>query len=184
MKKKYLLIIITLLSFFAKAQELEYKMITAAAKGDKKTVEDCLNKGANINAKNKARWTALGYAVRYKQKEILDLLIDKGADVNKTVNTGNSLIYVALMTKNIPFADYLISKGAKIDIKDYSGMTTLAWAAKYNNIAAVKYLVEHGADVNSKNTNARTVLDVSGLGLVYSYLRSHGAKTSKELLKQ
>ena len=171
-------------SLLAHTQELEYKMITAAAKGDKQTVIDCLNKGAKINAKNKARWTALGYAIRYKQKDILELLVEKGADVNKTVNTGNSPLYVALMTNNIPFADYLISKGAKIDKKDYSGMTTLAWAAKYNNIAVVKYLVEHGADVNSKNTNARTVLDVSGLGVVRNYLRSHGAKTSKELLNQ
>jgi len=184
MSKIYLLSIFLILTIFAKSQELEYKMITAAAKGDKQTIKDCLNKGAKINAKNKARWTALGYAVRYKHKDIVEYLISKGADVNKTVNTGNSPLYVALMTNNIPMADYLISKGAIIDKKDYSGMTTLAWAAKYNNIAVVKYLVEKGSDINAKNTNARTVLDVSSLGIVKNYLRSHGAKTSQELLKQ
>ncbi|MFH2094397.1 MAG: ankyrin repeat domain-containing protein [Bacteroidota bacterium] len=178
-------VILGLLSFRAYSQpdELEEKFITLAAKGDFAKVTSCVKKGVNVNAKNRARWTALAYACKYGHGEIVQYLVENGANIDLTVNVGSTPLQVALNSNNFKIADYLIKKGADVNIPDITGMTALAWAAKSGDLKTVKYLIEHGADVNSKNVNARTILDNTTDPEVIAYLKSAGAKTGKELMQ-
>ncbi len=57
-------------------------LITAAEKGDMATVKILLKNGVDVNAKDKAGWTALMKAINKGHKEIAKELINKGADVN------------------------------------------------------------------------------------------------------
>ena len=59
----------------------------AAWQGHKEIVELLIGKGADVNAKDYARWTPLHGAALSGHKEIAELLIANGADVNaKTVS--------------------------------------------------------------------------------------------------
>jgi len=62
-------------------------------------------------------------------------------------------------------------------------MSALAWAAKSGDIKTVKYLIKNGADVNAKNVSSRTILDLTINFEVKEYLKTVGAKTSKELME-
>ncbi len=172
-------------SYVAVAQmdKNEEKMITAAAKGEYSKVVSLVKKGVNINAKNRARWTALAYACKYGHGNIVKYLVENNADINLTVNVGSTPLQVALNKRYFKIADYLIKNGADVNIPDITGMTALAWAAKAGDLKTVKYLVANGANVNSKNVSARTVLDITIDQEVKDYLRTVGAKTGKELMK-
>lgn len=171
------------LSIYAQDDKIEEKMITSAAKGEYSKVVSLVKKGVDINAKNKARWTALAYACKYGHGDIVQFLVENNADINLTVNVGSTPLQVALNMKYFKIADYLIKHGADVNIPDITGMTALAWAAKGGDLKTVKYLIENGADVNSKNVSSRTVLDITIDNEIKEYLISQGAKTSKELMK-
>lgn len=164
---------------------VEDKMITAAAKGEySKVVNLVEKKGANVNAKNKARWTALAYAAKYNHIEIVKFLVEKNADVNKKINTGETALQVALKRGNEEVSDFLIENGADLNIKDIVGMTALAWAAKDGNMKMLTYLIDKGADINSQNPSGRTPYEIAMSPEVKEFLREKGAKTGKELLAE
>jgi len=167
------------LSLFADEQVDKY--VTAAAKGEYSKVVSYVKKGISIDAKNQARWTALGYACKYNYPDIVKFLIENGAAINEPVNTGSTPLAVALLAGNFDIADYLIQKKADINKSDLMGMSPLMWAAKDGNLKVVKYLVEHGANVNQQNSNSRTVIEVTFSQEVKDYLKTKGAKTSQEL---
>ncbi|GAB4289945.1 MAG: hypothetical protein Kow0068_15440 [Marinilabiliales bacterium] len=168
----------------ADSDEDKDKMITYAAKGDLGKVAKYIKNGVDVNAKNRARWTALAYASKYGHFDIVKYLVEHGADVNLTVNVGSTPLQIALNYKHYDIAKYLLKNGADVNIPDITGMTALAWAAKNGNLDEVKFLVENGADVNSKNVNARTILDITVDYEVKKYLISKGAKTGKQLLEE
>ena len=70
-------------------------LIDAAGKGDTARVNALLNKGADVNAKDKAGWTVLMLASDKGHTEIVKALIDKGADVNATYNGKTALMYAS-----------------------------------------------------------------------------------------
>jgi len=168
---------------YSQLTKKEDKFIALAANGELNKVRNYLKKGIDINARNKAKWTALAYACKYNHNEVIKLLVDSGANVNQTVNVGSTPLQIALNNDNTEIAEYLISHNADIDIKDIMGMTALAWSAKQGDLKNVIFLIKHGADINSINVNSRTVLDIAINKNVKIYLKIKGAKTSKELLK-
>ena len=167
---------------FAQDDEINDKMITAAAKGELTKVHSYVKKGADINAKNKARWTALAYACKYGHIDIVKYLIDKKVDLNAKVNTGSTPLYIALNGNFYDIADILVQFKADINLADIMGMSPLAWAVKENNIKMAKYLIEKGANVNTINTNSRSVLDICTNPELEQMLRAKGAKTTMEMI--
>ena len=61
--------------------------------GTPKAVREDLSFGADVNAKDEDGWTALMYAARNPNSEIMSALLKSGADVNAGTNEG----YTALM---------------------------------------------------------------------------------------
>lgn len=169
---------------FAQDSELNEKMITAAAKGETSKVSAYLKKGAEIDSKNKARWTALAYACKYGHTDVVKLLLEKKADVNCKVNTGSTPLYIALNGGYYNIADMLIASKADVNLSDIMGMSPLAWAVKESNIKMVKYLLDKGANVNSVNTNSRSVMDICTSPDIEKLLRAKGAKTTKEMINE
>ena len=166
------------------ADETVDKYVTAAAKGEYSKVVSFVKKGVAIDGKNQARWTALAYACKYNHEDIAKYLVENGANVNETVNTGSTPLAVALLAGNFAIADLLIQKKADINKADMMGMSPLMWAVKDGNIKIVQYLVEHGAKVNAVNSNGRAVIEMAVVSEVKDYLKSKGAKTSAELMKE
>jgi len=169
---------------YSQSDDTNDKFITSCAKGELSKVRNYLKRGVDINARNRARWTALAYACRYGHRDIIKLLVENGADVNQTVNTGSTPLYLALNEGYYDIADYLIKHKADVNIADIMGMSPLAWAVKNGNLKMTKYLVEHGANINAINNNSRSILDISEKDDVSKYLRSKGAYTTKEMIEK
>jgi len=173
-----------LLMSFKSFAQYDEKMMIAAANGDPAKVQSYIKKGANVNARNSTRWSALAYAAKFNHLDVAKVLIENGADINQKVNTGATALQIALNTDNFDIADYLVSQKADVNVKDILGMTALGWACKDGNLKVVKYLVENGANVNSQNLNGRTIVDITNSAEVKKYLKSVGGKTGEELFSE
>ncbi len=183
MKFQILILSLLLTAGFTFAQQKNtFPLVTAAAKGDLGSVKSYIKKGENVNQKNRARWTALAYAVKFNYMNVVEYLVEHGADVDLTVNTGETPLQVALKNGSFDIAKYLVSKGADVNKPDLMSMSPLAWAVKDNNMDKVKFLVSNGANVNQQNISGRTPLDMCDNGKISDFLKSKGAKLSEEML--
>jgi cytohesin len=155
----------------------------AARIGDLVIVENIIQDGTDLNAKDASGKTPLHYAVQYDHKDIVELLISKGANVNIKDDDGNTPGHVALGENKRSILELLIAKGANIvsihlsayqgdldKVRDYLekgtdantvdafGATPLHYAARQGHLELVKLLIAKGADVNAKNKNNFTPL--------------------------
>ena len=76
-------------------EQLNKKLLDATYFGNIDVVKELLEKGADVNAKDKHGWTPLHAAATAGHTEIAKLLIDKGANVNATDDNGNTPSYGA-----------------------------------------------------------------------------------------
>jgi len=166
------------------ADDLTDKFVTAAAKGEYSKVVSYVKKGVSIDGKNQARWTALAYACKYNHFDIVKFLVENGAKINEPVNTGSTPLAVALLAGYFDIADYLIKKNADINKPDIMSMSPLMWAVKDGNLKIIEYLISHGANINAVNSNGRSVVEIATSPEVVSFLKTKGAKTSLELMKE
>jgi len=173
-------ILITQLGF--SQRKTTFPLVNAAAKGDLGKVKSYVKKGEDINQKNRARWTALAYAIKFDHFDVVKYLIENGADINETVNTGETPLQIALKNGKYNIAKYLVSKKADVNKADIMKMSPFAWAVKDANMEKVKFLIENGANVNQQNISGRTPLDMCDNFKIKKYLISKGAKTSQDLL--
>ena len=84
-----------------------------------------IEKGADINAKDKGGWTLLNWAIGKNNTEISRLLIEKGAAVNAKSNNGITPLYLAIEKYNTEISQLLIEKGADVNAKGNNGRTPL-----------------------------------------------------------
>ena len=144
----------------------------AADAGDLAKVKAFIQKGIDVNTKDKWGLTPLHCAARYGHKEVVELLIAKGADINAKDTQGWAPIYLAMYQDRKEIAKLLASKsgdvslhtaayigdlqtveklidaGANVDANE-KGVTALLCAAKAGQTAVAKLLIANGADVNA-----------------------------------
>jgi ankyrin repeat protein len=107
-----------------------------------------LDKGANIEAKNKYENTPLHFA---KNVEIIKLLLDKGANIEAK----NRYKQTPLFKKTFEVTEVLIEKGANVKVKDSMGRTLLFYTMDYKT---QKLLIKKGVDIKIKDSLGRTLL--------------------------
>ncbi len=123
-------------------------------------IETLIDKGANVNAKNKDGSTALTKAAFNPNPEVIKTLIDEGADINAKNKDGyTALMQVALFNQNPELIKILINAGADVNAKNKYGYTALIQAALFNqNPEVIKILINAGTDVNAKSKSGSTAL--------------------------
>lgn len=142
----------------------------AAQYGDLKTVKLILNKGANIEFKDKNGQLAVDIAkvraddkcsskiVRLleltkllleavdstikKQISLVKNLIDRGACVNACNNSSQSPLFIAIQNSKIKLTLLLLSRGANYESSTSRGTTTLHRACELSNVKIVRALLE------------------------------------------
>jgi ankyrin repeat protein len=148
-----------------------------------------LGAGANPNVLNTDladdspdAFSPLHYAAIGNLEEIVKLLLDNGADINIRDSFRRTPLLFCM--KHDRIAVLLISRGADVNMPDEIGATPLHVAASLGKRDIAKLLLEKGANVNSKEINDKTPLDAAGDDEIRKLLRSHGAKTGKELQEE
>ena len=119
-------------------------LMYAAAFGNTRQMKLLLESGADVNAQNTFRATALiwagGDAVKSR------MLIDHGADVNVRTEQGQTPLTVAAKRNgNADLVRLLLKAGAEVKTP---GDTTLIPAAQSGDIEIMRLLIEAGANVN------------------------------------
>ena len=71
----------------------------AALQNNTESLKNLIEKGADVNAKNKYEQTTLHYAAREGHTEIVEFLIEKGADVNAKNKYGLTPLHFAAKIK-------------------------------------------------------------------------------------
>ena len=102
-----------------------------------KVIEKTINK-----EKDTEGWTALHFAAKHNQSEVVKLLVAKGADVNERNKDGEVPLH---LTETRIIAGLLIQKGADVNISDFYGTTPLKIAKEQGHDEVASLLCEHGA---------------------------------------
>jgi ankyrin repeat protein len=161
-------------------QEEKNKIMLCAAKhGCSQTVALLIEKGADLNAKDKKGRTPLHAAAGKGHLKIAKLLIESDADVNATDEDGMTLLHAAAWKGHTEIVEFLIESGADVNAKDNDGWTPLHDAAEEGHLETVKLLIQHGADVNAKNGIGLTPLHAAeeeDYTEIVALLIAHGAE--------
>lgn len=137
----------------------EDPLVRAAQEDNIEKVQQALLDGAKINNRDKVTdSTALDFAAKNGNREILQLLITNGAHVNSTSSTGQTPLMLLSEQATRDMVSDLITAGAKVNLEDNDGDTALGQAAAYHDSDVLKALLDAGAKVNEQNKLGQTAL--------------------------
>lgn len=131
-------------------------LMHAAYAGTTAMMNALIDAGADVNAKNRRRATALHWAVADAAK--VRMLLIGGADINaKTVEGRTPLHLAASQPAGAPIVQLLVEASADVDARALVGTTPL-FAAAGASVEAARLLLDKGADPNAKSTTGATAL--------------------------
>jgi ankyrin repeat protein len=126
---------------------IQNELIYVIATNDLEGVQDCVRRGANVNAPSAAGSMPLARAIRGKREAIFDYFLSlPNIDVNQSDVNGERPIHVAAVENNHNFLDKLLAKQAEIDAVDRFGMTALYYATRRNYTEVAIGLIQANAN--------------------------------------
>lgn len=131
----------------------------AAEEGRIGSMEILLKAKATVDLVDKTGMTALLYAGKSGEMEIIEMLHDADADLNvkSEVKSENALM-LACQGNHMKCVELLSSYGLTVDDKNKREETALSIALKYEYFAVCSFLVEREADINVLGVNGNTPL--------------------------
>lgn len=155
----------------------------AAQVGSIRQVKRFLNKGVDINAKEKDSYrnTPLHKAVRHDQQDMIEFLVANGADIDSEASIGETPLHSAARIGSNKTVTLLIKLGADVNAQDNNGNTPLREAARKGRFEVVEKLVNNGANVNLSNKGNQTPIFLSvwyGYKDVIELLLKNGAEVN------
>jgi ankyrin repeat-rich membrane spanning protein len=108
-----------------------------------------IDKGANIDARNRTGWTALIWASVNGYKEMVELLIKNGANLNIKNIDGWSALIGAVFKNHYNIAQLLIENGIVVNVEDKYLISAMIFTYDKGYSKLFKLLFE--AEVNSEN---------------------------------
>jgi len=144
-------------------------------------VHSLLSAGANVNARDSFRDSALHYnlknhyytaqEINFAETEIItDTLIRAGALVNATNDGGETPLFnAACMNENLGSVRLLLKAGVDVDVKNDEGQTALMKAVLSNSGKVVEELLNAGANVNVQDDEGLTALAHCALPYRFPY---------------
>ncbi len=133
---------------------------SAAAFGDRKTMELVLNFGFDLLQKDYKGRTPLHFAAKFGNAETTSCLIELNDKEILNARTNRSLTAFHYAAEHLPLESVkqFMEYGAKINAVDYKGRSALFYAIdgrSVNSLRNLKYLLCHGAYTHIFNTNGQ-----------------------------
>ena len=158
-------------------------LMIGVSSGSVPVVKYLLSKGVNIEERGTDNYNALGAAVWYGYKDIVEILLEAGADSNQ-LQDELTLLMVAVDRKKTEIIPYLISLGIDVNAVDNNGWTALYYSACYGGKEEAEALLSAGAFIDARNGEYnRTSLHVAVIENntdVALYLISKGADVNSK----
>ncbi|CZR59520.1 uncharacterized protein PAC_09412 [Phialocephala subalpina] len=136
-----------------------------------------LDKGADLNSRNKSGQTTLHLSAIYNEDLVIDVLLRNGMDIGSTDNMGNTALHAAIIRDHSPSRVSSVSRHGPGGSSE-SNAKNLPTAGDWNE-KAILLLVRSKANVNAKNFDGKTPLhlaSITGNGSVTQVLIENGAK--------
>jgi ankyrin repeat protein len=130
----------------------------AAADGHEAVVKLLLEKGAELETKDKDSQTPLSCAAEMGHKAVVKLLLEKGAQLETKNKDGYTPLLYATENGHKAVVKLLLEKGAELETQSENGRTPLSCAAEMGHEAVVKLLLEKGAELETKSRDDRKPL--------------------------
>jgi ankyrin repeat protein len=160
-------------------QTPDRRVVEAAKSGNDAAVVSLLQQKADVNVPEADGTTALSWAVRQDDVEMVERLIRAGANVKTANRYGVSPLYLASLNGNASIIVKLLKAGAGANDAVTEGETALMTASRSGHLAAVKVLLEGGAAIDAReNWRGQTALmwaSAEGHPDVIKELVAHGA---------
>jgi len=155
----------------------------AAMRGNRAEVRRLLQQGSDVNAAQADGSSALHWAVRADDLELVDLLLRAGAKSSAANKVGATPMMLACQNGNAAVIARLISAGVNPNAPLTSfGDSPLMMASRTGKLDAVKLLLDHNADVNTAETWGGTTALMWAAGDKHSdvvkILIDHGANVN------
>ena len=145
-------------SGFSSTMFVEYASI-----GDIAKMQNALNNGADINAKDPGGMPALFIAVEENQLSATKFLLENGAYPDITDKENDTPLMRAMYYNRPEIAKLLIEYGANVNTS-YNDDFVLTWATFNNYTDIVRLLIEKGANIECYNPVGCTPLIIASYG--------------------
>ena len=151
-----------------------------------------LDKGAEVNRRDKANDTLLHMAIRRNRFKIAETLIKRGADANAENDKGVTPLHMLSESqspyndedKNLNLVLLLLKNGAEVNKRDWAKNTPLYLAIRKGQFMIAEALLKHGADTNVENEQGETPVHVLSSnyyineGIIFKLLKN-GAEVNR-----
>lgn len=138
--------------------DINEDFIEASKRGSIRFAKRYLNNGADVNAADWNKRTALIWAVKSSDAGMVKWLLEQGADINLKDNDGRSALTHAIKESSKEVVDLLMASGSDLKEKNKKTSSNLHEAANNNLVSVIKELLDSGVNINSKNKNGDTAL--------------------------
>lgn len=135
---------------FAGTEGPSPKLADAIKDGDLTTALSLLKHHVDVNVPQADGTTAIAWAVRENNSDLVDRLLKAGADAKAANRYGVTPLYLACVNGSAPVIEKLLKAGADPNSATTEGETALMTVARTGSVEAAKVLLAHGADVNAK----------------------------------
>ncbi len=143
-------------------KQLPPDLFNASDKGDTAKMRDAIDKGADLEWKNKDYYyyTPLIVASTWGRTESVRLLLNEGADVNNTDRDGQTALYLACWNSHEEVIRILLGNGADVENTNVNQFTPLILTAGHNHSSSiVRLLLEAGAEIDRVGVGGKTALE-------------------------
>jgi ankyrin repeat protein len=126
----------------------------AAMRGDRADVLAMIKRGADVNAPQGDGVTALHWAARHGDAELVTALVAAGANLRAETTFGAySPLHLAAERGAPSIVKALVAAGAAVDAKTATGTTPLMFAAAAGDTASIAVLLDRGAAIDARETD-------------------------------
>jgi len=132
------------------------QLFVAAAEGDGDGIMNAVELGADIDATDALKRSAVFIAAFHQQASAASLLVEAGCSIDARDLNGMAPLHGAVVVGAIDVAGVLITKGANINLADGSGHTPLHIAAATGQMAMAELLLQNGANPRLRTVSGLT----------------------------